>query len=351
MREPSWTADDERFDSLAQSLFAFQFSHCGAYARFCVARGVTPERVRHWREIPPVPTGAFKEAPLRCFSATATCKTFRTSGTAAQQRGELHLDTLEPYEASLLATIRHFFFSDLPGAERIAIRVLAPSPVEAPDSSLSHMFGCAIARFGSEASGFDVAGDELDVAGLSSALLRLSEAGEPVAVCGTAFAFVHLIDALAGCGGFELPSGSRIMETGGFKGRSRSITREELHAALHRLTGVAPSRIINQYGMTELGTQFYDSSLVDRDGPRRKLAPPWSRVRIIDPTSGEEQVSGEQGMIVIHDLANTGSVAAIQTADLGVQIGDGFEVQGRDPGAEQRGCSIAADTMLAAPSH
>ena len=58
-------------------------------------------------------------------------------------------------------------------------------------------------------------------------------------------------------------------------------------------------------------------------------------------------------MIVVHDLANTGSVAAIQTADLGRRIaakdspfGDGFEVLGRAEGAEARGCSIAADAMF-----
>jgi hypothetical protein len=51
-------------------------------------------------------------------------------------------------------------------------------------------------------------------------------------------------------------------------------------------------------------------------------------------------------MIVVHDLANTGSVAALQTEDLGRGVGnvdDGFEVLGRASGAEARGCSIAAD--------
>ena len=38
---------------------------------------------------------------------------------------------------------------------------------------------------------------------------------------------------------------------------------------------------------------------------------------------------------------------AVQTADLGRAVGDGFEVLGREPGAEARGCSIAADEMLA----
>jgi hypothetical protein len=40
-------------------------------------------------------------------------------------------------------------------------------------------------------------------------------------------------------------------------------------------------------------------------------------------------------------------VLAIQTADLGRELHDGFEMIGREPGAEARGCSIAADEMLA----
>jgi hypothetical protein len=110
---------------------------------------------------------------------------------------------------------------------------------------------------------------------------------------------------------------------------------------------IAPARIVNQYGMTELGSQFYDSVLREPDAPRRKLSPPWTRVRIVDPLRGEPVASGRRGAIVIHDLANTGSVCAIQTADLGVAVGgDGFEVLGREPGAEERGCSIAVDELL-----
>ncbi len=55
-------------------------------------------------------------------------------------------------------------------------------------------------------------------------------------------------------------------------------------------------------------------------------------------------------MIQIVDLANTGSVLAVQTADLGRELPGGFEVLGRSPGAEARGCSIAADEMLGASS-
>jgi acyl-coenzyme A synthetase/AMP-(fatty) acid ligase len=174
---------------------------------------------------------------------------------------------------------------------------------------------------------------------------------EPTTLCGTAFAFVHLLDEMD-ARGFRVAcaKGSRIMETGGFKGRARELSRDALHAALERTLGVPTARIINQYGMTELGSQFYDSLLVDPAGPRRKLGPPWARVRLIDPETGRDVAEAETGMVVVHDLANTGSVAAIQTADIGRRVAGsppGFEILGRDPGAEARGCSIAADTMLA----
>ena len=136
------------------------------------------------------------------------------------------------------------------------------------------------------------------------------------------------------------------METGGFKGRSRELPRDELYRRLHRALGVPPDRIVNQYGMTELGSQFYDSVLRFSGTSRRKLGPPWARVRLIDPESGDEAADGEIGILTVFDLANTGSLLAIQSADLGRALGEGFQVVGREPGAEARGCSIAADEML-----
>ena len=360
MGEPGWEPDDARFERLALALFAWQFAHCAPYGRYCEGRGATPESVSDWREIPAVPTGAFKEVALRCFPAEQTIKTFRTSGTSTEQRGELHLDTLDLYEASLLATLRTLLFPDVdPDVEEAqsdrapTIRVLAPSAEEAPDSSLSHMFHVLVATLGGEDSGFDVRGDRLDVAGLLAGLRAAAARHEPVALCGTAFAFVHLLEALERDGvTLPCPAGSRIMETGGFKGRSRELSQDDLYAALEASTGIPRTAIVNQYGMTELGSQFYDSVLVDPDGPRRKLGPPWARARIVDPETGRDTAPGAVGMIVVHDLANTGSVGAVQTADLGRAVvstdGEaiGFEVFGRDPGAEARGCSIAADEML-----
>ncbi len=348
MREPLWGHDDERFEELALALFAHQFANCAPYERFCRGRGHTPETVTSWRQVPAVPTGAFKELALRSFPAEDEIRVFRTSGSSGEKRGELHLDTLDLYETSLLPPLCRFLLPDLPEDDPEAtLLVLAPSPGEARDSSLSHMFGVAIRELGASDSRFFVDAGELRVEALQAAL-EAANPRRPLLLCGTAFAFVHWLDALESAGRkLSLGENVRIMETGGFKGRSRSLPRTELYLALEEHLDVPVERIVNQYGMTELGSQFYDSILLEPDAERRKIAPPWVRVRIVDPESGEETAGDESGILLITDLANTGSLIAIQTADLGRRIADGFEVLGRSPGFEERGCSIAVDELLA----
>jgi hypothetical protein len=357
--ESPWRNDDARFERLALELFRFQYDACPPYARLCRSLDRTPAEVARFDEIPPVPTGAFKEFDLCCFDPKLTIKTFQTSGTSSDRRGRLRLDTLAPYEASLLSSLREIFLGELRGS-RPTMRFLAPSADESPDSSLSHMFEVLRVAEGGSESGFDLREGRLDLTGLHAGIEHARRNGVPILLLGTAFAFVHFLDAegnrdeSAVEDRWRLPDGSRVMETGGFKGRSREVPREILRADLASRFGIDERAFVNQYGMTELGSQFYDSTCVDPSGPRRKLAPPWTRIRIIDPATGLDVTPGDVGLIVIHDLANSGSVAAIQTADLGRAVCDdagvpiGFDVLGRLEGAEERGCSIATDVMLEA---
>ncbi len=353
MADPAATEDPDCFERLALALFGFQFASCAPYARLCRSLERTPGNVVHLEDVPAVPTGAFKEFALRCFPEADTVKTFRTSGTSVERRGELHLDTLALYEASLLASLRRDFVPDLVG-RRVEMRFIAPSAEESPDSSLTHMFDVLRRAEGNPDSAFDLRDGGLDATALADAIARARRDGRPLVVAGTSFAFVHFLDDESEEERWRLPSGSRVMETGGFKGRSRTVPREVLRRDIAERFGLPETAVVNQYGMTELASQFYDSTLVDPEGPRRKLAPPWARVRFVDPETGQDVRDGEVGQIVIHDLANTGSVAAIQTADLGRAIvgadGEriGFDVLGREEGAEARGCSIATDVMLEA---
>lgn len=181
--------------------------------------------------------------------------------------------------------------------------------------------------------------------GAALAELRASAAsGAPVMILGTAFSFVHLLDHFAAAGiSVELPSGSRVLETGGYKGRSRALPKEELHAEITRRLGVPASHIVCEYGMSELSSQAYDTVVPLRAGVARQAQrfcfPPWARAVVVSPESGAEVGAGETGLLRIYDLANVWSALAVQTEDLGVRRGEGFELLGRAAEAESRGCS------------
>jgi hypothetical protein len=253
------------------------------------------------------------------------------------------LPTLALYDAALLAWFEPWL---LPDRLRLPMLALTPAPDEAPHSSLVHMLDVVCKRHGTPDSSFYVRGGELEAERLTRDLHEHQWASQPVCLLGTAFAFVTLLDHWAATGvRFELPASSRVMETGGFKGRSRELTRPALYAALADRLGIAPDRIVNEYGMTELSSQFYDPSIVRGAASERKQAPPWTRVLIIDPRTGREAAAGERGLIRVLDLANVWSIMCVQTEDLGVADADGFTVLGRAAGAAVRGCSLTAEDL------
>jgi hypothetical protein len=163
-----------------------------------------------------------------------------------------------------------------------------------------------------------------------------------VTLLGTAFSFVHLLDFLGERNlPFRLPLGSRVMETGGYKNRSRAMPKSELHALITKQLGIPQSHIVCEYGMSELSSQAYDRKVGSQKSEVRRFQfPPWSRVQVISPETNREVGDGETGLIRVFDLANVFSVMAIQTEDLGVRHGDGFELLGRAQFAEPRGCSL-----------
>lgn len=342
---------EEEFDRLARAVFAHQFACNPPYRAFCERRGVSPAAVAHWGEIPAVPTDAFKAAALVCGDPAEAAAVFRTSGTTAgpERRGTHYLPDLSLYDAALRAGFRAHL---LPDGARPRILSLIPRPEEMRDSSLSHMAGAVVADFGSGESGWYVSPEGgIDHEGLEDALQRAQAAGEPVCILGTAFALVHWLDALREAGTpHRLPQGSRLMDTGGFKGRSREVTREELYGAVEERLGIPHAGCVNEYGMTEMSSQFYDGVAGSASIPAERLhvGPPWVRTQATDPETLRPLPHGQTGVLRHFDLANLNSVMAIQTADLGITLPEGFRVLGRARGAEARGCSLAMDDLLRA---
>jgi hypothetical protein len=215
------------------------------------------------------------------------------------------------------------------------------------------MFETVRRRFGAPASVFvgTLARDRAWTLNFDAALAVLRQAvanQQSLLLLGTAFSFVHLLDALAEHNlRFELPPGSRVMETGGYKGRARALSKTDLHSFITQQLGIPPAHIVGEYGMSELSSQAYDWSIRHRASGIRHLKrlfrfPPWARALIISPETNRPVAEGETGLLRIFDLANVFSVMAIQTEDLAVQRGEGFELIGRAARAEPRGCSLMA---------
>jgi hypothetical protein len=345
---------DDAFDALALEIFRFQFERNIPFAAFCRRRGRTPATVTHWTEVPALPVAAFREVALVTGDAAAAVAVFRTSGTThgAARRGTHYIPDLALYHGSLLPS---FAARVLPDGARPLMLSLVPPAAEMPDSSLAHMVQVLLERLGAEGSAaFASVGAGIDGASLARMLRDAEDAGTPVCLLGTSFSFVHWIDELRRAGErFRLPPGSRLMDTGGFKGRAREVPADELRAAYTELLGIEPDLCVNEYGMTELCSQYYDSTFAERAargvaGPRRKLEPPWARVRVVDPDTLEPLPQGRTGLLQHVDLANVGSVMIVQTEDIGRRVEGGFVVLGRAGAAEPRGCSIAMDDLLSA---
>ncbi len=348
---PDQPRDDEGFNALAIRLFGYQFQANGPYRKFCERRGRTPATVRSWLEIPPVPIAAFKELTLACGPVEQAAACFMTSGTTnPEKRGRHYHFTLDVYDASAKA----FFKANvLPDACRMRLLTLGSPPDLLPHSSLSHYLWVMCCSFGAGGSAFYIGKDGLESERLMADLRAVEQAGKPACVLGASFAFVHVLDLCAQRGlRFHLPAGSRVMDTGGFKGRSREVPQEDLYRLIGEHLGVPADHCVNMYGMTELSMQCYDSPLrrghLGRREVRAMEAPPWARTIILDPETLAVAPAGERGIICHYDLANCSSVVGILTEDLGVATPEGFKLLGRVGGAESRGCSVSVDEMLAA---
>jgi hypothetical protein len=346
--------DDARFDALALRLFAYQFANNEPYRKYALRKGRTPETVCSWRDIPAVPIAAFKAATLACEPIAEAAAVFMSSGTTggAERRSRHYHPHLRLYDASVRATFAGTVVPDVaPGA--LPILALFPSPDELPNSSLAYWLALVMREFGGAGSGFALDAHGLDLPRITAALREAERNGTPLCLLGASFSFVHLFDALAGADlRFALPAGSRVMDTGGFKGQSREIGRQELYGLVCDHLGVPRESCVNMYGMTEHSTQFIDSTIRDRTlgvaGPRHKLVPPWARTLVVDPETLEELPEGEIGLLLHYDLGNRNSALAVLSEDVGYALAGGFELLGRAQGAEARGCSVAMDELLAA---
>lgn len=325
--------DAADFDALALEVARYQADALPAYGRFVTASGGIGET---WQSVPAIPSELFAELDLCSLPPRGDGKdrVFKTSGTTQGEalRGKRRVPDTSLYDAAMAAP----FIAAVLGGDTSRRRWLSlvPNPTIMATSSLSYMVGGLAAALADHTIwAVDLEGLDLD-----RARAALSEGDGPVVILATAFALFDLLEGLAQAPRTpKLPAGSRIMLTGGFKGRTDAISEDELLVRIKRQLGIPPELVIPEYGMTELSSQAYGRPF----GPMPSL-----RFRVVDPLTAKDLPAGEEGLVACFDLLNLDNVSAILTSDLGVLDGDGrLTLRGRLEGAVPRGCSLTAEEL------
>jgi hypothetical protein len=348
---------DETFEQIAIDIARFQQESIPGFRRLVESRGVAFERVE---EIPPVPTEVFRLARVAVHSHEVDRVRFLTSGTTGTH-GTHVMRTTDTYRALALRFGHQALASSWSGP--CVVVALAPAPGDPPTSSLGYMMRLFMEAWDGRALVLDPTGASfnplapdrwltgsggVDVGGLRRAALVAQKRKEPFIVLATSFALVALLDMLAG-GKIPAPKRTVVMQTGGFKGRTRTVSPGKLRAAVARAFRIPKEHVIGEYGMTELTSQLYEGTLRDGalSGPAGVyLAPPWLRVTPVDPATLRPVPAGQVGLAKFVDLGNVDSAVAVLTQDLVRCVDHGIELIGRQPRSVPRGCSLSAEVLL-----
>lgn len=322
-----------------------------------LARINLPELDRYWARTrlgQGVPDVAFRQGRTYLFADEPPTRTFRTSGTSGAVRGVAHYSRrgMDLMRASILAGARRFM---LPGLDRPAVIRLVPTEAAAPDMVMAHGMDLIAQTFGESRASASVVGRAgLDLDALSSRLDAAVAEERPVLMIGGSFAFVHACEAFEARGlSWQLPSGSRIVDAGGFKGRSRSVTAVQLRRWFSRYFGVVGGQCVNLFGMTELASQLYDApttddaaaaEIPDPEGRRPKGGRATVRASVRDPDT-MDPISEGKGLLEVRDLAILDRPHVVLTGDWGLASPQGVAVVGRITRGERRGCSLTLDAL------
>ena len=291
-------------------LLRWQHAHIPGMTRF-----LGPTDLETEPTLRPVPVPLFSRFE---FCAGRPTVRFRTSGTTTGVRGIHSLPDAEAYELSIRAGVDRLPLT-LPVENTLS---LCPHASEFPDSSLGHMIQTLAPQ---AIPGFS----KLEGVDLQRCWSILTRTQQALFLPATALALASLLESGNRC---ELPNGSVVMITGGYKGQRRNIPEAELHQATQAQLGPR-IHIIREYGMTELSSQLWDCG-------EGYIAPPW--LRVFTQHTNAEGI----GQLCFVDLANWGSCMAIETHDLGRVQGNHVELFGRIPGMQARGCSLVAEEVL-----
>jgi hypothetical protein len=280
-----------------------------------------------------LPESAFRDGSLFHFPDAVPVRAFRTSGTPGRSRGvaEYSERGLDLMHRSIIANARRHIFGWL---DRPMVLRLGPDAHAATEELLPYVMALLARTFGDAATSTPIVGAKgLDVAALIGRLNRAVVEDQPVVMIGDSSAFVQLCDALTGLGRWVLPYRSRIVDTGGFDGRSRELEVDALRGRLAAILGLGRECFNSVFGKTELASQLYDGVNLPHGprGERPKHALEFVRPRVRNPRTWATAAAGP-GLLDVADLCVLDRPYAVLTGDRAVASKHGVVITGRDAG-------------------
>jgi Acyl-protein synthetase, LuxE len=327
-----------------RDLDRFHRASCPAFGRWADARFPAPSD-GEIASFPWVPVGAFKQQLLRSVPAEAIVRTLTSSGTTGSAVSQIPLDrTTADLQARALTSI----IGVLTGGMRLPYLVIDHESTLRPGPGGLSARGAGVAglmhlgRRPTWALNADLTPDVNAVKQFLGA-----HGDQPFLVFGFTFLVWAALVTDRSLLGADF-SNAILIHSGGWKKLlDQAVSPAEFRSVI--ATTVGASHVHNFYGMAEqVGSVFLEGS------DHLLHAPSCAEVVIRDPDTYEVVADGEIGAIeVLSALPGSYPGHAILTEDLGVirrrdsvnWRGTAFEVLGRIPRAELRGCSnvIAED--------
>lgn len=320
---------DSNFENLAIKTFRFQAEYNPTYKTFVDLLKINPASISDYKDIPFLPVEAFRDHNVTTgeFSPEII---YRSSGTTnSGKRSEHRVRTVDWYNE----VSSRIYSSLICPVNNLTLFALLPGYIERKNASLVEM-SRSFMKASNQPERFYLNNTEALIDDLNHSISK----GDEVTIIGVTHALLNLLesDNASNLPRAVLEAQLTIVETGGMKGHGREPIRSEVHSRIRKV--LPNSKIISEYGMTELLSQAYSL-----DG-RYFIPPSWMRVVVRDPSDpGSILKPGRTGRLQIVDLANIDSCAFISTSDLGsIKSEDSheFEVIGRFDHSEVRGCNL-----------
>jgi len=317
-------------------VFKFQYENNEVYRKFCNFLGKNKRNVKEIKDIPLMPVRFFKRYEIKTFRGKPKLS-FISSGTSEGIRSKSFYKDIEFINKSILTSFEYFL---LPDNIRTNFYIFFEPFNVRKNSSLSYMLSLVSGNF-SRKTYFIYERTQYEYA-----FRKLKNERKPVLILGTTISLYDFMSFLKEKDRvLYLEKGSRIMDTGGWKGRRVSIRGSVLLNMYRRYFNISETHVINEYGMCELASQFYDITLrkyiFEKKKTRYKYSLPFLKFRIIN----DEGEDDKRGLIGILDLFNLDTCSFLLTPDMGREKGKGFEIIERVDD-ELRGCALISEEIL-----